>query len=81
MQQLTKEEVKWLRDVQKVLDKCPSKRLGFYTIGDPNIFLYNLDYQDEIDSEGGDLIHILRREGWGFEETIDFPGRVEGVCG
>ena len=39
MSELTAEERKWVKQVQKVLDKCPSKRIGFYTIGDNNIGL------------------------------------------
>ena len=80
-QELTKEEKKWVKDFQKLLDRCPSNRLGFYTIGDPTLCLYNRDYSDQIEEENDDLINILNREGWGFEETLDFPNPVEGVCG
>lgn len=38
---LTKEESAWLKKVQTDLNDCPSKRLGFYTIGDPTIEVYD----------------------------------------
>ncbi len=43
---LTKAENKWLEDLKAILASCPSKRLGFYTIGDPGISVY--DYQGEV---------------------------------
>jgi hypothetical protein len=37
----TKEEKSWLRKMQNLLNKCPSDRLGFYTIGDKNVTVYD----------------------------------------
>lgn len=49
MTTLTKKERAWLNDLQDVLDRCPSpKKIGFYTIGDKNIYLYDLRRMDEI---------------------------------
>ncbi len=43
MATLTKKEQAWLNELQDVLDRCPSpKKIGFYTIGDKNIYLYDL---------------------------------------
>ncbi|QYC52621.1 hypothetical protein [Salmonella phage SSBI34] len=81
MQKLTKAEEKWIRDLQKVIDRCPSDRLGFYTIGDPMIGIYNLEFLDKISDMKGDLVSILNQNGWGFDEIIYFPAPVEGVCG
>lgn len=81
MAELTKEEKAWVKKVNALLAKCPSDRIGFYTIGDPTVFLYDLTHEEEICSEQGDLIHILQREGWGFDEELYFPAAVEGVCG
>lgn len=78
---LTKAEQKWVDELQAVLDRCPSERLGFYTIGDNNVFLYDLTHSEAITKKPGDLINILKENGWGFDETIDFPQPVEGVCG
>lgn len=34
---LTKAEVKWLNDLEKLLLACPSDRIGFLAIGDPSL--------------------------------------------
>lgn len=82
MQELTVKEQKWVDGLQKYLDKCPSDRLGFYTIGDNTIFLYNLEFEDEILAhDHDDLARILKMNGWGFDEVLFFPNAVEGVCG
>lgn len=82
MQELTAKEQKWIDGLQKHLDKCPSNRLGFYTIGDNTIFLYNLEFEEEILAHGqDDLARILKMNGWGFDEVLFFPNAVEGVCG
>lgn len=81
MQLLTKPEAKWVKKLQKVLDECPSDRIGFYTIGDPVICLYSREFQDLIEEERDDLVRILRLNGWGFDEVLNFPNAVDGVCG
>ncbi|MCI3694228.1 hypothetical protein ABRS07_021915, partial [Escherichia coli] len=49
MATLTKKEQAWLSELQDVLDRCPSpKKIGFYTIGDKSIYLYDLRRMDEI---------------------------------
>ncbi|OKP27573.1 hypothetical protein [Serratia fonticola] len=81
MAELTAEEKKWVRQVNALLKKCPSKRIGFYTTGDSDIGLYDIDHQDAIEAADPDLVRGLNRTGYGFVETIDFPGHVNGVCG
>lgn len=49
MNSLTKEEKKWLAGVQRALNNSGSGRLGFYTIGDHDIMVYNKEFGDEID--------------------------------
>ena len=44
---LTKNEIKWLIDMQKMLNKCP-ERFGFYTIGDHDLQIYDYNKDDEI---------------------------------
>lgn len=79
---LTKEEKAWVKKLNKVLAECPSDRLGFYTIGDPQIELYDRTHQNEIEEDGGDLVRILARNDWGFDDsTLYFPAAVDGVCG
>jgi hypothetical protein len=48
MSELTKKERDWIAELQTVLDKCPSKRLGFFTIGDPDITIYDLNKHKKI---------------------------------
>jgi hypothetical protein len=47
---LTRDELKWLRRVQRALDACPSDRLGFYTTGDRNVTVFDTDKSAEIDA-------------------------------
>jgi len=49
MAKLTKKEQAWIDELQAVLDRCPSpKKIGFYTIGDPSICLYDLRRDKEV---------------------------------
>lgn len=87
MAKLTKKEVTWVDELQAVLDRCPSpKKIGFYTIGDSNIFLYDLrrleEVQNELDSSSSsDWCTAVQEIGAGFDETIDFPSPVESTAG
>ncbi|WP_103171629.1 hypothetical protein [Paracoccus sp. SY] len=47
---LTAAEKKWLACLQEVLDACPSKRLGFYTIGDQTVEVYDKRRDAKIDA-------------------------------
>ncbi|MGO2724819.1 MAG: hypothetical protein ACTH97_07075 [Raoultella ornithinolytica] len=77
---LTKKEQAWIDEVNAVLARCPSpKKIGFYTIGDPVIGLY--DKRHESECLDGDLILIARRNDWLFDENLYFPSAVNGVCG
>jgi len=78
---LTKKEQAWIDELQAVLDRCPSDRLGFYTISDPVIHLYDRTRADEIGTIEDDLVRILNHNGWGFDGDLKFPADVEGVCG
>jgi len=49
MSEFTLEESKWVKRLQKVLKDCPSNRLGFYTIGDREVHIYDRDKEREID--------------------------------
>ena len=62
---MTASETQWLRDMQKLLAACPSKRLGFYTIGDPQVFVYDR-------TKEGDIHTLMDRH-----DNLDFPGAVE----
>ena len=41
MSKLTKKEADWVAEIQSVLDKCPSKRIEAFTIGDASITLFD----------------------------------------
>ena len=45
---LTKAERDWLDKLQSLLNDCPSDRLGAYTIGDPDIEIYDTRYESQI---------------------------------
>jgi hypothetical protein len=83
MRKMTKEEAKWLDEVQDVLNRCPSKRLGFYTIGDPTVFVFDKKAHDKVcdHMDQRDLVQQLAIAGTGFEEYLFFPAAVDGVCG
>ena len=51
----TKEEKKWIKRVQRALNACPSDRLGFYTIGDPEIAIYDRHKLEEFGEGDGDF--------------------------
>lgn len=80
---LTKKELAWLQELQDVIDRCPSpEKIGFYTIGDPYICLYDRRHDKEIEFVEDDLPRIVAHNGWQFDEfTLDFPSAVNGVCG
>ena len=48
MSKLTKSEKAWIEKLQAVLNECPSQRLGFYTIGDANVSIYDRNKEDKI---------------------------------
>ncbi|PWD66545.1 hypothetical protein [Pectobacterium parmentieri] len=85
MSELTKEEKAWVKKVNALLAKCPSTRIGFYTIGDGTVFLFDANYQDEIsnimDNSHSDWSYCVYAAGAGFSEVLEFPNPVESVAG
>ena len=49
MRKATKKELEWMRKVSKLLSNPPSDRLGLFTIGDCNLFVYDKAFDSEID--------------------------------
>lgn len=85
MAELNAAEKKWLNDVQKVLNRCPSTRLGFATMGDRNVTVYDKSFalaiEDHIFSSGtGDFIPTADRMGTVLGEIV-FPANVESTAG
>lgn len=87
MAKLTKREVLWLTELQEILNKCPSPdKIGFYTIGDSSVLLYDLRRIDEITEAldgrySSDWCTAVQNIGAGFNETIYFPSPVESTAG
>jgi len=82
---LNKAELEWITKVQKILDDCPSKRLGFFTIGDNSVTIYDLRKETKI----GDILDEGRQEFCGavIEAGADtgmfltFPANVHSTSG
>jgi hypothetical protein len=56
---LGKEEMAWLKKLQKVLNSCPSQRMAAYTTGDNILTLYDVAADD---SEEANLLHTNNRD-------------------
>ncbi|WP_199634929.1 hypothetical protein JEM67_16170 [Serratia sp. PAMC26656] len=84
MAKLTKKEQAWLDELQEVLNRCPSKRLGFYTMGDNDVFVYDVKKETEIS-------RIMDRDNDDFGPAVDkananlgglfFPAQVHSTAG
>lgn len=87
MSKLTKKEQAWVDEVNAVLARCPSpKKIGFFTIGDPVISLYDLRRVGEVvaaldRSSSSDWCTAVQNLGAGFDEVINFPSAVESTAG
>lgn len=83
MAKLTKKEQAWVDELQDVLNRCPSKRLGFATSGDHDITVYDSSFSDAIfvvmEREGGDYIPTATKLGSVFG-VINFPAPVESTA-
>ncbi|WP_028113428.1 hypothetical protein [Ferrimonas kyonanensis] len=85
MPKLTKAEAAWLKKVQKVLNECPSQRLGFFTIGDDSLMLYDKGREGEInqwmDRHPQDFPVAVEQLDADFGESLTFPTDVHSVAG
>ncbi|EOS94068.1 hypothetical protein LU631_09715 [Erwinia tracheiphila] len=81
MSKLTTTERKWLSEVQAVLDRCPSDRIGFYTTGDCTVFTWNLDKTDAVNDHCCDFYEAVKKERASFSITLKFPAQVESTAG
>lgn len=84
MSDLTAEERKWVKRLQKVLNECPSKRLGFYTIGDREVHLYDRDKDAKVDAafntHNTDFCQAVDRADAGLG-SVQFPSSVHSTAG
>ncbi|MDU6301494.1 hypothetical protein [Serratia marcescens] len=85
MAKLNKKERAWLDELQEVLNRCPSERLGFYSIGDPQIVIYDRSKESEIDwvmdTTEKDWCGCVLIAGANFDEWLDFPAAVHSTAG
>lgn len=87
MSKLTKKERAWLDKLQAVLDECPSDRIGFYTIGDPEITAYDLKKEKRIDrvmsawGNNQDFCMVADDCGALFDYSLKFPCCVLSTAG
>ncbi|MEQ9844579.1 hypothetical protein [Pectobacterium brasiliense] len=65
MSSLTRAEKKWLEDVQAALDRCPSERIGFFTIGDRTVYLWDVDKADAVNDHRCDFYDAVKKSGLG----------------
>jgi hypothetical protein len=81
---LTTAEKKWVDELQAVLNKCPSKRLGAYTTGDADLKIYDKPvfdaYRDANPRDDRDDV-IVHQEIGTVLDSIDTPFQVDGVAG
>lgn len=83
---LTKEEQKWLEDVQVLLMNCPSRRMGFYTIGDAMISVYDFTKEKKINDimdqhSRMDFPEATIKAGADTGKFLMFPNNVHSVSG
>lgn len=79
MNELTADEKKWLKKLQRVLDECPSKRLGFYTIGDPDVFVFDKDKEHLMTQERDFCLMVADNDAELFR--LRFPSGVYSTAG
>lgn len=82
---LTAAEKKWLADLQAVLDACPSKRLGFFTTGDPSVSVFDETKKNEIErlheqNPNKEFCHCVIAAG-AYVMDLHFPAAVQATCG
>lgn len=83
---LTAAERRWLKDLQAVLDACPSQRLGFYTIGDHDVSIYDRSKEAEINealdaNERMDFPSAVLKAKAETDTWLKFPAHVHSVAG
>lgn len=82
---LTRAEKEWLAEVQMLLNKCPSDRLGFYTIGDAQVSVYDRRKDEKItdlqDNSNMDFCQAVRHAEAETDYALDFPQCVHSTAG
>lgn len=80
---LSAKEKQWISDLQAVLDKCPSSRLGFFTTGDSTVTVVDLPVTNAWEDKNGTdqdyciaVMHAKSELG-----TLTFPADVQSTAG
>lgn len=87
MKPLTAAEAKWVEQLEALLAKCPSKRIGAFTVGDDYITLYDRSFDVEIDKLqdvhcGGGCDFAVAVDSLKCElGTVQFPFSVHSTAG
>lgn len=83
MKPLTVAEKKWLAKLEAVLAECPSERFTAYTIGDPNVTIYDKSFEPEVSElcEGGDDVCIAVDKVGCELAIVRFPFAVQSTAG
>lgn len=63
----TAAEKKWIAELQAVLDRCPSKRVGAFTTGDGDITFYDRAFD-------GEICDLQNRKNCEFGAAVDLFG-------
>lgn len=83
--QFTKEELAWVKRVQKALDSCPSTRIAFATTGDSDLTLFDNTRYDDIcehqENSRSEFISSAAAIGAVFPVRLNFPNQVESTAG
>lgn len=82
---LTREEKQWLSQMQALLSDPPSNRLGFFTIGDRGVTVFDRDVRDRWYEANGcpatDISEEITKSGADLNTTLTFPSIVESRAG
>lgn len=81
---LTAAEANWVKDLQAVLNKCPSKRMIAFTIGDNDVTIYDRSFSpkvDELTMRGGTEVGQAVDELGAEIASIRFPFPVQSTAG
>lgn len=86
MPKLNKSEKQWIAEVQELLDRCPSKRLGFYTTGGSTVTVYDRTKDRKIDDIHndrftGEFCGAVTEAKANFDVWLEFPAAVHSTAG
>ena len=76
---LTKDEKSWLNKLQKVLDTCPSKRLGAFVTGDTTLHIFDKTHF-QYKERNGEFCQQVEACG-AMLFTVNFPFQIEATAG